>query len=67
MVQTTQILGSIDHITEELAEVKKALLVMEIGEVEKSKRAWERIKKASQGVPWDEMSAVEEIRCQRGR
>lgn len=65
MTQATQILESIDHITEELAGIKKALLVLEIGGMEKSKKAWERIIKSSQGVKWDDVNAVEEIRRQR--
>jgi hypothetical protein len=65
MVQTAHIIKSIDHITEELADIKKVLLAMEIGSIEKSKKAWERIIQASSKVKWDDVSAVDEIRAQR--
>ncbi|MFH1562767.1 MAG: hypothetical protein ABIF11_05025 [Nitrospirota bacterium] len=66
MIQTIEIMRNIDHITEELVAMKKGLLSLEIEDVEKSKKAWERIKRASRGIKWDEVDAVEEIRRQRG-
>lgn len=61
----SRIIEHIDHITEELADIKKSLLISEIGSDERSKRAWDRVIRTSQEVKWDGVDAVEEIRRQR--
>jgi hypothetical protein len=68
MAETEQVvLEQLDHITEELAHVKKYVLLHTLEHKKQAKAAWQKLVKASQRVQWDRMSAVEEIRRQRGR
>lgn len=63
--RSMKIIENIDHITEELANIKKSLLTLDTRPERGSSKAWNRIVKASQKVKWDEVTAVEEIRMQR--
>jgi len=67
MAETDQILTDIDRMTEELERVKKYVLTQSLGKKKQAKAAWQALVRASKRVKWDEVSAVEEIRQQRGR
>lgn len=67
MAETDQILQDIDRMTEELERVKKFVLTHAIGKKKRAKAAWQMLVNASKRVKWDDVSAVEEIRQQRGR
>ena len=67
MAQTDQILGDIDRMTEELERVKKYLITQTIGKKKSARTAWEKLVKVANRVRWDTVSAVEDIRQQRGR
>jgi hypothetical protein len=62
------VIKKIDLITEELANIKKALFISNKDtRQDKSKAAWSRILEASNKVKWDKVTAVDEIRMQRDK
>ena len=67
MADTEQVLEQLDHITEELAHVKKFVLTHVLEHKKQAKAAWQKLLKASQRVRWDNIDAIDEIRQQRGR
>ena len=67
MADTEQVLEQLDHITEELAHVKKFVLTHVLEHKKQAKAAWQKLLKASQRVRWDSIDAIDEIRQQRGR
>ena len=67
MADTEQVLEQLDHITEELAHVKKFVLTHALERKNQAKAAWQKLLKASKRVQWDNVNAIEEIRQQRGR
>ncbi len=67
MADTEQVLEQLDHITEELAHVKRFVLTHALEHKKQAKAAWQKLLKASRRVQWDHIDAVEDIRQQRGR
>ena len=67
MADTDQVLEQLEHITEELAYVKKYVLTHVLEHKKHTKAAWQKLLKASRLVQWDCVNAVDEIRKQRGR
>lgn len=67
MADTEQVLEQLEHITEELAHVKKYVLIHGLEHKKQAKAAWQKLLKASRRVRWDRINAVDEIRQQRGR
>lgn len=67
MADTAQVLEQLDHITEELAHVKKFVLTHALEHKKQGKAAWQKLLQASRRVQWDRLDAVDEIRQQRGR
>lgn len=67
MADTEQVLEQLDHITEELAHVKKFVLSHVLEHKKQAKAAWQKLLTASRRVRWDSIDAVNEIRQQRGR
>ena len=63
MADTDQVLEQLDHITEELAHVKKYVLTHVLEHKRQAKAAWQTLLKAAQRVQWDSVKAVDEI-CQ---
>lgn len=59
----------LDHITEEVTEVKRAIIVLNIRNKEKTESAWRDLMLASEEISklWKGPSAVEEIRGQRDK
>ena len=57
----------LDHITQDLAEVKKIIISLETIDRERSERAWNDLMSASAEVSrrWQGPTAVDEIRLQR--
>ena len=67
MADTDQVLEQLEHITEELAHVKKYILTHVLEHKKHAKTAWQKLLKASRQAQWDRVNAVDEIRQQRGR
>ena len=67
MADTEQVLEQLEHITEELAHVKKFVLTHVLEHKKQARAAWQKLLKASQRVRWDSIDAIDEIRQQRGR
>ena len=66
MTETDQILQDIDRMTEELERVKKFVFTQAVGKKKQAQAVWRSLLNASKRVKWDGISAVEEIRQQRG-
>lgn len=62
-----EVKNRLEHITEDLSSIKKALITIEVGDAEKNEGAWRDIVAASREISkrWKGPSAVEEIRAQR--
>lgn len=58
----------LNQMSHELAEVKKLIIDVESGK-QRSGRAWDDLMSASEEISnlWTDISAVEEIRSQRGK
>ena len=61
--------GHLDHLAQELTEVRKSIINMEVIDRERSERAWIDLMSVSAEVSrrWQGPTAVEEIRLQRER
>lgn len=57
----------LDGLTQELSEIKKILIKVEIKDKEKTEKAWKDLMEASKDISrlWKGPSAVEEIKAQR--
>ncbi len=67
MAETEQILETVERMTEELERVKKYVLTQTLGKKKQTKASWRALVKAAKRVTWDDVTAVEEVRRQRGR
>ena len=67
MANAEQILETVERMTEELERVKKYVLTQALGRKRQTKAPWQALAKAAKRVTWDHVTAVEEIRQQRGR
>jgi len=67
MDDKSRILNQLDRILEELAELKKALILSAARDVQRTEQAWKDLEAAIPEVTrlWRGPSAVEEIRDQR--
>jgi len=59
--------NSINHVEEDLINIKKTIISLDISNKEKNQEAWDDIISASKEISklWKGMSVVEEIRKQR--
>lgn len=69
MQKFENLMERLDHITQDVAEIKKSLLVIRVRDVKKSEAAWKGLLAAADVVSkkWKGPSAVEEIREQRSK
>lgn len=67
MHSTTEIEVKLENLTEEITELKKMLITLNIRNKSKSEKAWKRLMQSSKEISkkWRGKNAVEEIREQR--
>ncbi len=69
MQKFENLMERLDHITQDVAELKKSLLIIQVRDAKKSEEAWKGLLVASDAISrkWKGPSAVEEIREQRSK
>lgn len=69
MQKIEDVMAKLDHIEQDVAEVRKALFIIRVKDKEKAETAWKNLLAASELVSknWKGLSAVEEIREQRSK
>ena len=62
-----EIKGHLDRVTQELIQIKKLIIRLEVKDKQKTERAWDDLMSASKEISlaWKGETAVEEIRDQR--